>query len=982
MGKTREAHRSFEGFAGLASAPPVERWERWTELEARAWPRRVEKEYTLVPTVCFNCEAACGLLAYVDPRSGEVRKLEGHPLHPGSRGRNCPKGPATLAQMTNPDRILHPLRRLGPRGGGRWERVSWEEALTDIAARIRKAHREGRRDQVVYHVGRHGEDGFAERVLLAWGFDGHNTHTNVCSSGARTGYTFWMGFDRPAPDHANARFILLLSSHLEGGHYFNPHAQRIMEAKMRGTKLAVVDTRLSNTASHADWWLSPWPGTEAGLLLALARQIIADGAVDIDFVRRWVNWEQFLDDRDYLAFLKERGFLSAVPDRRDFDTFMEVLKDLYKDYTPEWAAAECGVDARAIIEIAREIGRAGSAFASHVWRNAAQAHRGGWMVARALFFLHVLTGSVATPGGCLPSGYSKFVPRPMSVPEHPTVWNEAHFPPEFPLAMFEMSFLLPHLMEKQDHRIDVYFTRVYNPVWTNPDGATWIELLTETDRIGLHVALTPVWSETAQYADYVLPMGLGPERHDLHSYETHAAQWIGFRQPVQRVARERRGERVERTYEANPGEVWEEVEFWIDLSWRIDPDGSLGIRRHFESPYRPGEKVTVDEYYGWIFEHSVPGLKETAAAEGLTPLQYMKKYGAYEITKDVYAEFDRPLPPEVLAGAERDESAGAVYAADAPPKVNLRPQPGPFKDARGRFRVGVLVDGEAKLGWPTPSGKLEFFSTTLKEWRWPEYAVPIYPRNARERREMVHIHSQVHHADLDREENEYVLLPTFRLPTLIHTRTNGAKWLYEISHVNPIWINPLDAARFGVKTGDLLRVETEIGHFVDRVWVTEGIRPGVIACSHHLGRWRLFEDHGGDRWNSAVVRLRKDGETGEGGVWRMEPLHGPVPWKSADPDSSRIWWKESGVHQNLTFPVQPDPISGAHCWHQKVRLARPGPEDAYGTCVVDTRKSRAAFRRWLELTRPAPGPDGTRRPYWMMRPLKPKPEAYRFPGGS
>jgi anaerobic selenocysteine-containing dehydrogenase len=113
--------------------------------------------------------------------------------------------------------------------------------------------------------------------------------------------------------------------------------------------------------------------------------------------------------------------------------------------------------------------------------------------------------------------------------------------------------------------------------------------------IELHAALTPVWSETAQYADYVLPMGVGAERHDLMSQETHAAQWIGFRQPVLRAAKERVGEKVDWTWQANPGEVWEEDEFWISLSWRVDPDGSLGIRKWFESPYRKGVQIGVDE---------------------------------------------------------------------------------------------------------------------------------------------------------------------------------------------------------------------------------------------------------------------------------------------------------------------------------------------------------------------------------------------------
>ena len=70
----------------LESFPPPDQWDDWVEFDAKAWPRKVEKRYTLVPTTCFNCEAACGLVAYVDPKSLEIRKLEGNPFHPGSRG--------------------------------------------------------------------------------------------------------------------------------------------------------------------------------------------------------------------------------------------------------------------------------------------------------------------------------------------------------------------------------------------------------------------------------------------------------------------------------------------------------------------------------------------------------------------------------------------------------------------------------------------------------------------------------------------------------------------------------------------------------------------------------------------------------------------------------------------------------------------------------------------------------------------------------
>src|SRR5262249_8891217 len=146
----------------------------------------------------------------------------------------------------------------------------------------------------------------------------------------------------------------------------------------------------------------------------------------------------------------------------------------------------------------------------------------------------------------------------------------------------------------------------------------------------------------------------GGERHDLQSQETHAARWIAFRQPVVRVARERAGEKFDFSYEVNPGEVWEEDEFWINLSWRIDPDGRMGIRRFFESPYRPGECVTVEEYYRWIFENSVPGLPESAAREGLTPLEYMRKYGAFEVKQEVYNLQNAPLDSEKFKRARVD----------------------------------------------------------------------------------------------------------------------------------------------------------------------------------------------------------------------------------------------------------------------------------------------------------------------------------------
>jgi len=555
------------------------------------------------------------------------------------------------------------------------------------------------------------------------------------------------------------------------------------------------------------------------------------------------------------------------------------------------------------------------------------------------------------------------------MPPHPGVWNELTWPKEYPLAFFEMSFLLPHFLLEGRGSLDVYFTRVYNPVWTNPDGLTWVEALRREDLIGRHAALTPVWSESAWYADYILPVGLAGERHDLHSYETHAGSWIGFRQPVTRVAAERAGRTISDSRETNPGEVWEENEFWIELSWRIDPDGSLGIRQWFEAPDRPGEKRTVDDYYGWIFEHSVPGLPEAASAEGLTPLAYMRKYGAFEIEHDVYGRHDDPVEtsgPDVVVNAN-----GAIHGpAPTVAPHNIVPTPAIARDAEGRVRQGTVVDGQGRRGFPTPSGLLEFYSPTLAEWGWADLAIPAYVSSQVARERMT-------------EPNDFALVPTFRLPVLIHTRSGNAKWLAEIAHGNPVWINPTDATRVGVATGDLIRVVTDIGYYVNRAWVTEGIRPGVVACSHHMGRWRLGANAGTDRWVSARVDLREEpaadpGDNGQAGSrWLMRRLEGVAPFPSSDPDSSRVWWRDAGVHQNLTFPVHPDPVSGAHAWHQKVKVLPALPADQDGDISVDTGRSRELYREWLKLARPGPGPGGLRRPEWLLRPLRPTAAAYR-----
>jgi hypothetical protein len=119
------------------------------------------------------------------------------------------------------------------------------------------------------------------------------------------------------------------------------------------------------------------------------------------------------------------------------------------------------------------------------------------------------------------------------------------------------------------------------------------------------------------------------------------------------------------------------------------------------------------------------------------------------------------------------------------------------------------------------------------------------------------------------------------------------------------------------------------------------------------------------RFASAPVELTVDGDT-----WRWRRT-GDVK-----PGDGPTWWRESGVHQNITFPVHPDPISGMHCWHQKVRVTKAPPGDAFGDIVVDRAKARAVYEQWRAMTRPPTGE--LRRPLWFARAVRPADEAYRL----
>jgi anaerobic selenocysteine-containing dehydrogenase len=1052
--------------------PPFEEWKDFNELDGDDWKRggidrkgiQSEKNpdgikvnnFTIVPTACSNCEASCGLTAWVDKETMTVKKYMGNPLHAGSRGRNCAKGYATQSQMYDPDRIPFPLKRAegSKRGEGKWVRTTWDEAMTTIGKKMGDTLRNGdelSKKSVMFHVGRPNENGFTGKVWHTLGVDSFNSHTNICSSGGRTPTIQWANDDRSSPDWANAKLIFLNSSHAaDAGHYFQQSASFIADARKKGAKMVVMDPRLSNSAGIADLWIAAWPGTEPIIYLYIANRILQEGKVDNAFVKNWVNWDRFIKNKNYLEFIAEKGYISEVPTGETYEDFIEVLKELYAPYTLDYASEETHVPKEKLEALYDMFIWAGDAVSTYFWRAAAAGNRGGWMSGRAGFLPLVLRGAIGSEGGTFfhhwhvisvagKGGKSTVGNGDVPKVDH---WNELAWPPEWPLSTYEMSYLLPHLLADEEWqqkwtarglkvptKLSVWIPRMYNPVWINPDGFRWIDVLKDESKMELTFNLSPTWSETNWYVDYILPVGLAGERHDQHSEATMPGRWTSFRQPVLRVAMEQAGWKaknpnratLEAHIKAGLGEIWEENEFWMDMAVNyIDPTGDLGVRKHWESKKHAGKPVTIAEWYDAAFS-KLPNLVKTAKAkypDAEYPVySYMRDHGTWLEEDKIYHAQKRELHEKVeeVYDASTDTYITKECYVSHGHKYNKK-----FvtKDEYGTLiyeqdghkkAIGVEVDGKLRSGFATLSKKLEFFSEWLAEWKWPEYAIPFYPRNEEEKESMVHLVSHVHHKYMteknDRgEKNSFALNTVFRLPYNIHTRSVNSKHLMEISqNHDPIWISTGDAERLGFKRGDAVKVKIvdsvsglDSGYFVGMAVPTEGVLPGTLACSHHGGRWRVVNSV--EIQNGNEGEFQPEGFTGQLGVmgigaplaelemveedgkvgklrWKEGIKSDRKPWQFAEynKDIDNIWWDGlSGAWQNAVAAPHPDPISGMHCWHQKVLLEPVSRDEKIGDVYVNYDNNLKVYQAWRdELTRPLNSSDKLRRPMHIKRPWVP-----------
>ncbi len=457
-----------------------------------------------VVTTCNLCSLGCSVVA---TRAGDdVVTLRGNPESPTNRGRLCAKGHAGIIKAMHPDRVGTPLVRTGARGAGRFRRASWEEALGLVARELRSIRRaHGARGIALWQNLNMDRPGPFHRFIHALGSPNFIGHVSTCDASRLIAGGLTFGAERAWYDFAHADCIVAVGMNPLGARDLVVAAREINEARARGAMLITVDPRLSETAARSDLWLPARPGTDGLLLAAIGRWLLEHERVDQAFLR-----DHTLGSERVMRWLR------AI----DFDA----------------ACATCGVERARVERAARLMGERTSVVA--IGRGVI-THADATDAARVAEIVNALLGAFDRPGGVQLTPYP---PVPLASPG-PRVRDPGglrideagaeRLPlpvgPADPhaLAYFGLSHRVPHnVAHEHPYALRALIFNAVNPVYSLPQGA---ELVEAFDRLELIVSIDAFLSETARYADVVLPAATYLEGLDLW-FPVGAK--VSLRQPV------------------------------------------------------------------------------------------------------------------------------------------------------------------------------------------------------------------------------------------------------------------------------------------------------------------------------------------------------------------------------------------------------------------------------------------------------------------
>lgn len=645
-------------------------------------------EGKVINSNCTLCVNSCGINVYVD--KGRIARVEGMPDHPLNKGELCPRGKALLEWEYSPERLKYPLRR----EGRDWKQITWDEALDVIASKLKYFKEKYEARSVAFQVGSIGSED-RETESLVNRFRGAYGSPNMLGPGIcyfdvmRSRMVTFGRFPLEEPD--GSKCIVLWGQNPDESNH--PKARRIRDAMKAGAKLIVIDPKripLAENGLH----ISPKPGTDLALALAMMNVIVGEALYDKSFIDRWTI-----------------GF--------------EQLTEHVKQYTPEWAEKITWVSAHDIRRIARTFAENKPACIIQGTSTIGQ-HVNGFQTNRAFALLQAITGNVYLPGTWIR------VPMPH--------WTHSRIPTEekpigaekYPLyyELWGRTFgegqgmsLPDAVLESKPYPVKAVILVAANFMLTQPDSKRFKETF---EKLDFFVVMDVRMTETAELASIVLPAATFLEKTGLgYCYAvTQGIPYLALRAKA-----------VE-----PPGECWSEFRFVTELAKR------MGYGEKF--PWKTEEDFV---------DHELSDMKLSVKRLSELP------------------------------------NSGLFFAAT------------PYGE-------------EAYVnGFPTPSGKIELYSETLKNHGYDP--IPSY-----------------------KEPTPYIQRKTKRYPLVLTTGARNKAYTHSQMHNVDILhsmdpepfaeIHPKTAQEFGIGDGQMALVETWKGSLRIRIKVTEDIAAQVVSVPH------------------------------------------------------------------------------------------------------------------------------------------------------
>ncbi len=445
---------------------------------------QVSRETQVLGACPHDCPDTCALVTTV--RDGVAVKVQGNPRHPMTDGVLCAKVSRYAERTHHPDRVLTPLRRVGRKGEGRFEPVSWDEALDDIAARLSAIA--ARDPQAIVPYSYAGTMGLVQGEAMAGRFfhrlGASLLDRTICASAGAEALTYTLGgkLGMRVEGFAQARLILIWGSNSIGS---NLHFWRLaQQAKRDGARLVCIDPRRTETAEKCHEHLAILPGTDAALALALMHELVVNDWLDHDYIGRHTL-----------------GF--------------DALRERALQWPAERAAQVCGIDAAAIRRLARDYGTTRPA-AIRV-NYGMQRTRGGGNAVRAVACLPALVGAWRYPGGGLLLSNSSRFPVRRDALQRPDLLAGR------PVRTINMSTIGDDLLRPASPdfgpRIEALVVYNSNPVAVAPQSSRVVQGFAREDLFT--VVLEHFLTDTADHADYVLPATTQLEHWDIHPSYGH-----------------------------------------------------------------------------------------------------------------------------------------------------------------------------------------------------------------------------------------------------------------------------------------------------------------------------------------------------------------------------------------------------------------------------------------------------------------------------